>query len=67
MEQRILSTKAPTPIREPSFILRRLTIFNITYANSIFFCFLSFQQFFQILDWAQTYYEPFLSHRQLMS
>ena len=29
--------------------------------------FLSFQQFFQILDWAQTYYEPFLSHRQLMS
>ena len=30
MEQRILSTKAPTPIREPSFILRRLTIFNIT-------------------------------------
>lgn len=34
MEQRILSTKAPTPILEPSFILRRLTIFNITYSGS---------------------------------
>ena len=33
MEQRILSTKVPTPIREPSFILRRLTIFNITYSS----------------------------------
>ena len=49
------------------FALPRQTHEWLSTANSIFFCFLSFQQFFQILDWAQTYYEPFLSHRQLMS